>query len=1390
MAQTTLPPLDVLGPDGDRIIVRSLDRHDTVGELADRLGADRLWTTGRALGSSERLADVDELRIGARLASDPRGVHADVGSGSQAIVEVSVVAGPAASNWVALPAGRHLIGRARHARLHLDDPAVEPHHGLLLIDEDGSIELIQLSGSTPFRVGGRALESDAAVAVGDRVTVGSSTLRFRAPGTLCARPSAGSTAGPEGTIAAHPTDPWRRIVWRAPHRAPAWSPQPVVAPVAGKEPARPALTGLIGVAVTAMGAVVIAQVMGNAMFVLFAAMGLVASLTTFVVGTVTARRKRTKVRGDHAERVEEFRVAVDRLHALRRAHHRSTHRSMVETHDEALGSGTRIWQRRVDGDDRGMCAVIGTGTHRWHPEIEVGDPSALDPSILQRVEASTRLDGVDAPVTIHPGDAIALHGARSLGCSVARAVIAQLATWIGPADWQLVVVSSDPRSWRWVDWLPHGALDGSSLITFVDADALGDALDAVDSERVTLLVTDEPHLFTARTGPLRRFVSASGAASIVVVDTDATVPAMCRRVLTVGSAGSASWAGDVPDEDDVVAIEFAGISLDTADDIARRLACLVDPEDDGGSGGGVPASVSFGELLPGPQVTAEAIAQRWRDGGADPAPCAPLGSSVDGRVDIDLVRDGPHGLIAGTTGAGKSELLRSLVLSLAASVGPQHLNFVLVDYKGGSTFDACVALPHTVGLVTDLDDGLAERALVSLDAELHRRERMLRTVGASDLTDYRARRDDAGWPLDPIARLVVVIDEFAALAKELPDFLSALVGIAQRGRSLGVHLLLATQRPAGVVNDDIRANTNLRLALRLHDRADAMDVVGDELPAKFPRGLPGRAALRLGPDELVVFQAARCTGAAAEGERGGIVVEHPAKRGASGAVAGVGSAAQGPDDERTELEVTVEAIVAAAAIDELTAPHRPWVDPLPFPLPSEEDKGDWGIADTDAAAIGVIDDPEHQRRVPLAWHPSEGSLGLIGSIGSGTTWTMISIASAICRSVPADRLHLYVIDARGDDGLTALASLAHCGGVARITEEERVHRMLSRVVDVIDDRMTAGGDEGPDIVVMVDGYASVRNALGPIERQATFDLLQRLVNDGPAARVTVVLADDANSAMTMAPLAHRWFFHLDDPGAARGLGLRAAPAPHGKPGRLRVLATGREAQVAQGAAGLAEIPARGDVAGGPEMIVALPDFVESASLVASDAIARRCDVVSLPVGISNADLGVAHLEVADGDHVLIVGSPRTGVSGALERCALEWEADAQRRGTPFAVIRVDRRSPLDPGVLEATETRICVVVDDAHRIEDPGILGAIAKGEHDHVTIIAAGRADAIRGSYGHWTREVAKARCGIVLASRSDPDGDLLGAQIPRRSLIPARPGLAWLVDGGPLRLAQIAVD
>jgi DNA segregation ATPase FtsK/SpoIIIE, S-DNA-T family len=1435
VVHSTLPPLDIVGPDGVRLTLRALDRNDTAGLLAQRLGSDALWAT-RELHPNERLADIDELRFGTRLTrSRPASTSGDESS----IVEVAVVAGPAVTTWRSLPVGRSLIGRARYAGIQVDDPAIEAHHAVLQTEEDGAIGAVQLTGSVPMRIDGRVVDAATQPVVGSRIALGSSVIELRAPSRVrdqseLAQRHGGIGVGTGfgtgvGSLAAHPSDPWRRIVWRAPYEQERWGAPVVIAPAAPMLPQRPALAGLIGAGVTAVGAMVVALVMRNPMVMMFALMGVGATVVTYAVGVGTSRRERRRVQADHRQTVDRFRAALSELRRDRFGYHIALVPTAVDSMTEVFGDGTRLWQRRVRPDAASdLVAAIGTGTHRWAPPIEVRDPNGLDAELLQAVEQCSRLDGVAARVTIRPGDSLAFSGALDLACSLARSVVAQLATWIGPADWQLVVVTSDERAWRWADWLPHGALDGASVIVAMPGsdEAMSEQLDAIDLGRRTLLVTDEPHLFTARTGALRRFVSASNAASLVLVDGAATVPAICRRVLTIGSTGSASWSGDVPESDDAVGIEFAGLSIDTADAVARRLACLVDPEDGGGVGGvggggvggGVPSAVSFADLIGSAETTAHSIAERWRAGGRDPAPIAPLGVTVDGRVDIDLVRDGPHGLIAGTTGAGKSELLRTLVLSLAATVSPQHLNFVLVDYKGGSTFDACTALPHTVGVVTDLDNGLAERALVSLDAELHRRERLLRSVGAADLTDYRARRFSDAGDFEPIARLVVVIDEFATLAKELPDFLSALVGVAQRGRSLGVHLLLATQRPAGVVNDDIRANTNLRLALRLHDRPDAIDVVGSELPARFPRGLPGRAVLRLGPDELVVFQAARCTGPVVlEGD--GIIVDRFEKR--RTAPSNQIELSDGDTELPSELLAVTQAIVAAATAEGLDAAHRPWVEPLPFPLTVDDVYAGLTVQNADevgaigamGAVVGLLDDPAHQCRRLLSWQPSDGGLALIGSIGAGTTSTMISLAAGICAlSSPTD-LHLYVIDARGDDGLAALAALAHCAGVVRISEDERLHRLLAEVVNVIDRRLAVSvgrSSPEPDVVVMIDGYGSLRNALSAIERMETFDLLVRAVTDGPAAGVAFVVADDASTAIQSLAVTSRWIFHLDDPSAARGLGLRTAPAATNMPGRFRVLASGLEGQIAHGAAGLAALPTRDQSPGGPRPIEALAARVRlglSRGIdverdQAGDAQAGRdadgantfgvTDTL-LRIGLSGVDLLPTSLRVAAGDHVLVIGAPRTGVSTALARCVAALEHELVERAVPHVVVRIDRRTArsgdlVDPDLLTDCSRDVAIVVDEAHRIDDNGTLLRIAQGEFAHVTLLVGARADGVRSAYGHWTREVAKSRCGVVMTSRGDPDGDLLGVQIPRRPMIASRPGLGWIVDGGALRQVQIA--
>ncbi len=626
------------------------------------------------------------------------------------------------------------------------------------------------------------------------------------------------------------------------------------------------------------------------------------------------------------------------------------------------------------------------------------------------------------------------------------------------------------------------------------------------------------------------------------------------------------------------------------------------------------------------------IARRWNCAGPDPTLCATIGRSADGTVDIDLVRDGPHGLIAGTTGAGKSELLRTLVVSLAAAVSPEHLSFVLIDFKGGATFDTCTRLPHTVGVVTDLDEGLAERALVSLDAEIRRRERLLRTVRADDLTVYRRNATE------PLPRLVVVVDEFATLAKELPDFLAALIGIAQRGRSLGVHLLLATQRPAGVVTDDIRANTNLRLALRLHDRSDALDVVGDELPATFPRGVPGRAALRLGPDELVVFQTASCTGPIRPpGTR--LTVDRP------------GADSTGCPDGPTELEVLVDAIALAAGITGIDPPHRPWLDALPEVL-------DRALLMADPVAIGVIDDPARQARRSLRW--DRGNLLLVGAIGSGTTSTAIVLASTRLRG--NDDVHLYVIDGRGDPALDAFVDVAACGGVIRLTEVERIDRLLRRLTDELDRRGVAGGRR-PEIVLVVDGLESVRSALSTVDRSEAAARFDRVMQEGPAlGLVTCATTDGSSPAVLATTTGERWILHCDA-AIARAAGLRSAPPP-AIPGRLCIVESGLTAQVVFDPEPLVGLPRRSD-GSGPPAVEVLPAYVDP------DTLTGGAD--GLLVGMAADDLLPAALHLPVGDHVFIGGASGTGKSTVLRQLERCLESPPPDRGDRA------RRSPAPAG---------------------------------------------------------------------------------------------------------------
>ncbi|SED72437.1 DNA segregation ATPase FtsK/SpoIIIE, S-DNA-T family [Ruania alba] len=421
---------------------------------------------------------------------------------------------------------------------------------------------------------------------------------------------------------------------------------------------------------------------------------------------------------------------------------------------------------------------------------------------------------------------------------------------------------------------------------------------------------------------------------------------------------------------------------------------------------GLPARVHLGDLL-GP-AERSVLTGRWSQG--SPGLPAVLGVGDAGTVELDLARDGPHALVAGTTGSGKSELLLAWILAMAHAGSPEDVSFVLIDYKGGATFAPLQQLRHVVGLVTDLDSTATGRALASLRAELRSRERQLAEAGVHDLAEYRRRRPTpATGGAAHIGRLVVVVDEFRAMADAHPEHLEALVRLAAQGRSLGIHLILATQRPGGAITPDMRANLTTRLCLRVLEESDALDAIGESAPARLPR-IPGRTVLRA--EDRQVLQSAWC----------------------------------GPPDAGWlpgRIATLNDAAAALTAAEPWRATQRrPWAPPLPDTCTTDELRalaGASGDAHPPAGLpIARTDLPEEQRLG--TWHWPGGTMLVSGPSGTGRSTAAQTVIEAALRTGRVT--HVVAEGAHDWPGHDAPSAGTWCDP----TEVRRVRRVLEGLV--------------------------------------------------------------------------------------------------------------------------------------------------------------------------------------------------------------------------------------------------------------------------------------------------------------------------------------------------------
>jgi DNA segregation ATPase FtsK/SpoIIIE, S-DNA-T family len=826
----------------------------------------------------------------------------------------------------------------------------------------------------------------------------------------------------------------------------------------------------------------------------------------------------------------------------------------------------RIWERR--GSDPDFLRIrVGTGRGVLGGGVELTgrlDPMAdHDHELLAQAEdvvAGHRLVGHQtAWLDLARSGVVSLVGDPAGSRALARALTCQIAVLHAPEDVLIAVCTGGAAGWEWAKWLPHTREPGASAeagVASLIAPDFGLLADFLERERdrardeaatrrgsfradrgggsrrrlVVILDGYRPDAPWARAEILDSLWADAGPdlgiTLVCLTASRATEPSRVDVRATLGPGGRLELSG--PDHERFAKVEAATADLpDPAlcEAIARRLAPLRLSEDREPV---LSRITTLPEMLGVPDVGA-LDGRRGRVMADDPDMLrVPIGMDGEGeQVHLDLKESaqrgmGPHGLVVGATGSGKSELLRTLVTALAIRHRPELLSFVLVDFKGGATFAGVTELPHVSGLITNLADDLAmvDRVRAALQGEQQRRQQLLRDAGNVDsVREYQIRqaaghKDVRGQPLPPLPYLLIIVDEFGELLSGRPDFIDLFVQIGRVGRSLGMHLLLATQRLEENRLRGLASHLSYRICLRTFSAGESRVVIGTPDAYHLPP-VPGSAYLKV--DETVYrrFRVAHVSGAyvgardpAEDAGRPLALVPLTLRQAAAPAPAAPAPRTAAQIAAPTELQVAVDRL---SRFDQPV--HQVWLPPLPAAIglgsligPVTEDPqrglaaGLWSAPGGLKVPVAVVDLPLSQQQQPLVLDLSgkDGNVALVGAPQAGKSTLLRGMLLAVMLTGTPDEVQLSVIDF-GGGGLLALADAPHVTGVASRLEPARARRLLAETMRAVREReelfraegigsvadfrqrRDAGGlppgTRAADLILVIDNWAAVRGEI-------------------------------------------------------------------------------------------------------------------------------------------------------------------------------------------------------------------------------------------------------------------------------------------------------------------------
>lgn len=822
-----------------------------------------------------------------------------------------------------------------------------------------------------------------------------------------------------------------------------------------------------------------------------------------------------------------------------------------------------LWERTPSSDDF-LSLRIGLGTRPFVIDIQVPAQDGYDVNPLIAEAQKLRNENgdlVQVPVTIPLREkrVVGLAGDRKELLELARILALQLVTHHSPEEVKIAAAFPETESdeWTWMKWLPHVWDDNREMRYLAEgqpeAQRLSEKLYSIlnirkleksgtddDASPIPEFVFFLPSIKLLEDDALLPLVlkeaESVGASTILMAQKKESLPMECELIIEVQDGIAKLYETFAADEKVTYFTGAEKIALDQlklaeAKALSRDIAPLRVKQS---SAGVIPRTLTFLEMYGANKVEDLNVSAKWAQNRYPLSLPVPIGVR-EGRKPVMLnIHDkierqghGPHGLMAGTTGSGKSEVIQSLILSLAVNYHPHEMAFMLIDYKGGGMSNTFQGLPHVTATITNLEDpNLISRAKVSLRAELERRQKLFNKAGNIQHIDEYFKSD---WRFkEPLPHLFIVIDEFAQLKKDQPEFMDELISIAAIGRTLGVHLLLATQKPAGVVDDKIWSNSRFRICLRVQDDNDSREMI--KIPNASHINVPGRGYFQVGNNEVLEFFQSAWSGAdyiPDEGDEEELIsIAEVALDGSSVFQKQVKTAEK---TNTKQIQALIDYIRAEADKQGIQPLPGPWLEPLPTHLPITKlmEVDNWSRdaweANTDwlQATAGLVDDVSHQSQYPLTLDLREGHLIAYGMPGAGKTSFLQSLLlSLFFRHSPRD-VNAYLVDFSRQ--MREYSKFPHVGGIVHEEDTEKLQRLFKFLLKELSVRKELFSNDGlsslqsyrtihggtlPAIFLVIDGYQRFKSSFEKENEQ-----LEILLREGATYGIHVIATANQTNDM-------------------------------------------------------------------------------------------------------------------------------------------------------------------------------------------------------------------------------------------------------------------------------------